>query len=240
MKVKCVGYKTGERYFTCGKIYEWSEDSFVNDRGYDYNAGLYKAAKGTDPKKWELSYWYEFEVVERESKIVITADGRTTTAKFYEDKKVIKIAKAVCSYDDTYDFEIGAKIAFDRLVGNAEKGGKAEEKQEETFAAHLFSLFSGADYGSIGAETNYKDVIGRPLFVGDTVDLYDAGNNLLGERAVVYEDNRGAFVMGIRDDCMPRAGKIGYGWKVIKKRSYEDVPNGEKVGDISYFKVKSE
>lgn len=50
-------------------------------------------------------------------KIVITADGMSTTAKLYDGKTVIKTATAKCSPDDTFDFETGARIAFDRLTG---------------------------------------------------------------------------------------------------------------------------
>ena len=50
-------------------------------------------------------------------KIVITTDGKTTTAKIYANKSVIKTATAKCSPDDKFDFVTGAKISFDRLTG---------------------------------------------------------------------------------------------------------------------------
>ena len=53
-------------------------------------------------------------------KVVITTDGKTTTAKMYEDKKVLKTAKTQCSPEDSFDFAVGAKIAFDRLMKNVE------------------------------------------------------------------------------------------------------------------------
>lgn len=49
-------------------------------------------------------------------KIVITTDGTETLARLYEGKKVVKTATAKCSPDDTFDFETGARIAFDRLI----------------------------------------------------------------------------------------------------------------------------
>lgn len=49
-------------------------------------------------------------------KIVITADGVTTTARKYDGKKVVKEAKAVCSKDDTFNFDVGAKLAMERLL----------------------------------------------------------------------------------------------------------------------------
>ena len=49
-------------------------------------------------------------------KIVITTDGKTTTAKMYERKKVLKTAKSQCSPEDTFDFAVGAKLALERVT----------------------------------------------------------------------------------------------------------------------------
>ena len=49
-------------------------------------------------------------------KIVITSDGVTTTARKYDGKKIIKEAKAICSKDDTFNFDVGAKLAMERLM----------------------------------------------------------------------------------------------------------------------------
>lgn len=49
-------------------------------------------------------------------KIVITSDGVTTTARKYDGKKIVKEAKAVCSKDDTFNFDVGAKLAMERLM----------------------------------------------------------------------------------------------------------------------------
>ena len=49
-------------------------------------------------------------------KIVITTDGVTTTARKYDGKKIVKEAKAVCSKDDNFNFDVGAKLAMERLM----------------------------------------------------------------------------------------------------------------------------
>ena len=56
-----------------------------------------------------------------ENKIVITSDGEKTLARLYDGKKVVKTATAKCSPDDTFNFETGATIAFDRLFEKHEK-----------------------------------------------------------------------------------------------------------------------
>lgn len=49
-------------------------------------------------------------------RILITTNGKETLARLYEDGEVKKSAKAECSPDDTFDFSVGAKIAFERLI----------------------------------------------------------------------------------------------------------------------------
>lgn len=63
-----------------------------------------------------------------ERKIVITTDGKTTRAALYDGHKLIREAKAICSKEDTFDFEAGAKIAFERLT--AKPAVKAKSKEE--------------------------------------------------------------------------------------------------------------
>ena len=61
--------------------------------------------------------------------IVITSDGKTTTATMREGKKVIKTATATCSDKGTFDYDEGARIAFERLQGRdpfAKEGKKPE------------------------------------------------------------------------------------------------------------------
>ena len=63
-------------------------------------------------------YYWADELLEpiHTEKIVITTDGVTTTARKYDGKNLIKEAKAVCSKDDTFNFEVGAKLAMERLM----------------------------------------------------------------------------------------------------------------------------
>ena len=56
-----------------------------------------------------------FELIDN-SKIVITTDGKTTTAKLYKDKLLCETAIAKCSPKDKFDFNVGAKLAMDRLM----------------------------------------------------------------------------------------------------------------------------
>ena len=50
------------------------------------------------------------------NKIIITTDGKTTTARYYNGKRLIQSAEAKRSPRDIFDFMTGAKIAMDRLI----------------------------------------------------------------------------------------------------------------------------
>lgn len=117
IKVRCKGYKRGEKYFTIGKVYEWEDGRLTNDDGFVYDS----LVEGAAPQEWKLSHWYDFEVVCDDRKIVITTDGKETLARLYEDNKVIETATARCAPDDTFDFATGAKLAFERLMGEAKE-----------------------------------------------------------------------------------------------------------------------
>lgn len=169
-------------------------------------------------------------------KIVITSDGKETLARLYDGKKVIKTATAKCSPKDTFDFAEGARIAYDRLMG----------KEKAKFIPHIEDLIGGEKihYGNLGDPTNFKDAIGRPLFVGDTVELFDDTNRSYGETPIVKnkimwgEKRVKTFVLGIEESCNDKKGTTG-AWKIIKKRSYEDVKDGEIVrSGLKYIKTE--
>lgn len=125
---------------------------------------------------------------------------------------------------DNYNF------SSDTIAG---KVVEESEKPVDEFKPYLEN--HGTNYGIIGEETPFKDAIGRPLRVGDTVELYDSDNELCGERAVASEKSRGAFVIGIDLACGTN-GEIGYGFKIILKRRQEEIADGETVGCVKYIK----
>lgn len=121
-------------------------------------------------------------------------------------------------------------FSSDTIAGKVVQESK---KPVDEFKPHLENC--GLNYGIIGEETPFKDAIGRPLRVGDTVEIYDSDNKLLGEDVVVSRKERGAFVMGIECSCGVN-GEIEDGFKIILKRRHEDIADGETVGGIKYIK----
>lgn len=84
--------------------------------------------------KLKNGYWCYPETLERintdhaaTEKIIITTDGKTTTARRYKGKELLGSAEAVCSPSDPFDFERGAIIAFARLTDCDYKLADTEE-----------------------------------------------------------------------------------------------------------------
>ena len=144
------------------------------------------------------------------NKIVITTNGNKTLARLYENNEVVRTAGLKCSL----------KEAFERLM----------EKKDE-FVPYLKSETIGVSYGKIGTPTKMKDIAGQPLFVGDVVEVISKCKGTYGNSYVAGNDDKG-FVMGIAGNCSAD-GTIDNDWIVIKKKSYEELENGENHGIIT-------
>lgn len=111
------------------------EEVYKMDNGTDYDSVVFEMLKlkgkeatiltYTDSNKYLISEdggcwsWtdemFSGLAVSR-PKIVITTDGKTTTAKMYKGKKLLKAAESSCSPEDTFDFAVGAKLALERVT----------------------------------------------------------------------------------------------------------------------------
>lgn len=117
-------FKAGQKYIVgCEACSEHGNIIQITEiEGHRCN---YKTIKGEHPESvFSISSAFAEYLIPCKEKIIITTDGKTTTARLYEgDKSLIKTAEAKCSPSDTFNFETGAKLAFERLF--------AEEKAEE-------------------------------------------------------------------------------------------------------------
>lgn len=95
-----------------------------------------------------------------DKKIVITTDGVETLARLYENGKVVKKATAKCSPEDEFDFNVGAKYAFERLAE------PAAEKKEEYYNGKVVCVKVNSNPGIYTAGKIYQFVDGR--FIDDT------------------------------------------------------------------------
>lgn len=114
--------KVGEKYRVTNSKTE--NGNVIEVYKIECNAAYYKTLVGVNYSQNFFSIGSDFHngliPYVGDSKIVITTDCKTTTAKMYDGKKFIKSAKAVCSPDDKFDFGIGSALALERLVGNSE------------------------------------------------------------------------------------------------------------------------
>lgn len=147
-------FKVGDKVRVVGTSYSFKQNC----------VGKIATIKEINPNAWfrkeehygvGLTYIFfasELELV-CDNKIVITTDGNETIARLYEGDKVIKSATAKCSPDDTFNFETGARMAFDRLF--------AEEKKEEKpkFEVGKMYKYNGLAMNDNGVIkiTGYKD-----------------------------------------------------------------------------------
>ena len=109
-KVRCVGYKRKERYFTVGKVYDVIDGNITDDNGYTY-------------KDWYdvieyLSKWYRFEQVTDDSIISrVIFNDPTTIIMWSDGTKTI----AKTHGDDAFDPEKGFAVACaKKLLGNGD------------------------------------------------------------------------------------------------------------------------
>lgn len=66
--------------------------------------------------------WFESELkLVNDEKIIITHDGKTTTATLYREDGSKEKATAKCNPIDEFDFNVGSKLALERLIEKTTK-----------------------------------------------------------------------------------------------------------------------
>lgn len=111
--------------------------------------------------RWRES---EFKPVKND-KIVVTHDGKTTTATLYRENGSKEVATAKCSPEDTFDFNIGATLAMERLVGTVEK---PEPPKPKYYNGKVVCIKSPYSWWTVGKVYEVKD----GHITADDGDLY--------------------------------------------------------------------
>lgn len=135
-------------------------------------------------KVWWLSE-DRFTKVRAARKIIITHDGTTTLARMFEGNKAIKSAEAKCAPSDTFDFSIGAKLAFDRLMGREksfyysatwkavrEKVLAGPAEKQEPIKLYCIKDFNGGSYRLTNGRT-YEIIDKRMVYDGGVRGNFD-------------------------------------------------------------------
>lgn len=100
--------------------------------------------------------------------IVITSDGVTTTATRRIGKTIQAIATAKCNPGDTFDFDEGARIAFERLCGRNPFQAYAGRATPEAYNGRMICAESPYPWWTVGKI--YEVVDGR--ITADDGDVY--------------------------------------------------------------------
>lgn len=132
--------------------------------------------------KKNTGWWCEADTLELASKkVVITTDGTVTHAKLYDRGKVVKTAKAKWNKEDAFDFAAGARLAFDRLMGEA--------KPAEEITVDGFKVGDRVTYeGHPGTVICFAEPCGR-----DHIGVeFDKGYNGFGHSCSEYKLKAGA------------------------------------------------
>lgn len=191
MKVRCVGYKTGERAFTKGKIYTWENDKLVNDNGFTYDT----MARGTNIDDWDLSNYYIFEKVEDRDEMTDEEIWNMLSPKLekngiYTEMCPSYVIKAVVlAYVVGYKRgEKGRPFKYNNVKTNPNKfvinenGDKIYYNDDEVVIGDKVVFIShdgGKDrvwpeYGTVGKVVNYGEPYPNGLFV-----RWEGRNNIL-------------------------------------------------------------
>jgi hypothetical protein len=94
--------------------------------------------------------------------------------------------------------------------------------------------------GICGTPTNYHDVYGKPIYVGDVVDVVNMDRknvicqSVMVEKKLLYRHNRKKiFASGCECVCNDETGEL-YGYLLIKVESYTKHKPGDKISDTKY------
>ena len=183
-------------------------DDFVNMTDEELT-NAYNLAFGNNQSKVVNNSESTFTITTSDTITTLT-DGTHTTSinRYYTDK-----------HDDM--------VALEEVVKKYKI--EMEEIDRVSKEKHLFDNEINCDYGIVGTPTILTDSVGRKLFVGDVVKVYNKDGSDDGFIDLVCHDNEdGDFIMGCA--CATRNNsKKEYNY--LKEMSYEDISNYNKIWD---------
>ena len=156
---------------------------------------------------------YCIEPIGDNHKIVITSDGKTTLARLYEGKKVVKSAEAKCSPDDEFDFTKGAKIAFERLM---EEKPKYKEVHRKAKVGEYVRLVAEHGDGRGGYSEESYDRCG--IYQVEAVDVLAEIRSKQGALLSFFDDEY-VVLEGYKPEDKPEAKPKYYSGKLVCVKS---------------------
>lgn len=214
-------FKVGKKYKVCGEVEE-SGNIIEIIKISTYNKVFYKTIKGRNDGG---NYFYigsmfsnNLKPLDNDETIVIYRKDNETIAL---DKRTDKKAVAKCSPEDTYNYETGAKLAFNRLMDNnvEEMRKKLKEYCHGRFCctcklngevcrcgrgSHFFTKKDNGDYDMTYEEIKeaYNVVFGdgKPNKINDVIKVGDSVKVVnINETYRLYVDWVETYVRNGRD-----------------------------------------
>lgn len=150
--------------------------------------------------------------------------------------KYIRHVIVECASSDTYDFEIGKKIALQRLFQIENKDCSSSSDRE----VFLESIDSHSLYGKVGEPTNLQAYGRIPLFVGDVAELIDRDGKGWGIHSIGKDSvNSEGFVMSTSNGVAFVCFKSKQGLLIIKRKSFGEMKDGDIVDGVKYVERRN-
>ncbi len=164
--------------------------------------------------------------IKKKYQLEIKQKNRSVIATLYDNKGAfIKYAKAKCSPEDKFDFEVGKKLALQRLF-EIETEKMTTDKKIRLKSNHSI-------YGIIGEPTEIEAFGNVKLFTGDVVELFDCHGESQGLACVCESLNfPNGFVMGVAGVRFINGQSTD--WLIIKRKSYTEMNAGDVIDVIEY------
>lgn len=142
-------YKVGDRVRI---VEEWGEGCVQNSEGLmDKWLGKVMTIRSVESHRYYTMEedngrwaWSENSLagLSRDEKIVVTTDGKNVTAKKYHGKKTVGTGIARCAPGDAFDFDTGARMALERLIGDGETANSSEISKTLRETAKAFRIIA--------------------------------------------------------------------------------------------------
>ena len=149
-------YKPGQRYLVTNALLE--NGNIIEITSIEGRTAYYKTIKGKPNHYNRFDFGSVFgmnlkPVEVKEEEITITRHGDKVVAKFGK-----KVGVAKCSPDDTFDFAVGAKLAFSRLMGEPEDKPKPKQEFKVGEFVRVIGNSRPTHYFPIGSIVGIMDV----------------------------------------------------------------------------------
>ena len=255
--IKCDRYEVGDKVLIvdkwgdgCRQNFNGAMDKWLGKIMTVKSCGINDYGTYYHMKEDGSWYWYSPTIV---GKMVPVVKRKAKVGEY------IKIVKPFLSGDKYEKEDVFQVIAVknlsvsvkevDMIINDDEYVVLEGYKPKEVFKPYLKSK-NGINYGNIGEPTDLKDVLGRKLHVGDTVEVYSiqqdgAETKVInqGERVVVCNIITGKFfIMGYRESFLQNGvlyvAASAATYKILRKRNYQEVPDSELIAGITYVKTE--